>query len=131
MTKKAQFLILASMLSFSIKAIAAINPKASFNTNQIVNLSLEVSENKKLAKADLVLPFFQTGEVQKNLGDRSYLIELSPRSGAKENEVLVEMKLRQAKTNIVIMQKSIQAKLNENTVIKTHGLSIKLRPELI
>lgn len=126
-----KLIIISGLFSVTTTAMSAINSKANFNANQIVNLNLEVSENKKMAKSDLVLPFYQTGEVQKSLGDKSYLIELSPKSGSKENEVFVEMRLKQAKTNVVLMKKSIQAKLNESTSFRVNGLLIKLRPELI
>lgn len=129
---KLSTVLVTLMLSFPMTGKAAMNPKALFpNQNQIVNLNFKVTQNKDSFSSDLAMPFYQKAEVERALGDKKYLIEFSTKRGKKDDEVAIEMRLKHSKSKIVLMKKNFTAKLNEYSKIKSHGLNIDLRPEII
>lgn len=126
-----KILISLSFLS-SLQAMAAINPNAlkSNNNAQMVNLNLQLKSRNEVVKSDLMMPFYQTAELEKNIGNKNVLIEMSPRRGKNAGEISLEMKFYRSSGGRPFFKKEFIAKINEESKINIRGLSVKVKPVL-
>ncbi len=123
------FLLINSVnLSASINPKASIAPSDQLNSSQLVSLNLELKSKNEKVKSNLVMPFYQTAELEKKVGDKNFLIELNPKRGKNLNEIAVELKLFRQNGSRAIYKKEIIARLNEDAMISIKGLSLKVRP---
>lgn len=129
--------VLFSVLVFtSVGASAAINSKAmnapriSENNNQLVNLNFQIKSKNKMVKSELMMPFYQTAELERKIGDKNILIEINPRRGKNADEIALDMKFYKASGSKAFYKKEIIAKLNEDSKISFRGMSFKVRPVL-
>ena len=119
--------------SFSIKeGMASINPKAAnvdqLNKSQLVSLNLELKSKNNRVKSNLIMPFYQTAELERKVGQKNVLIELNPKKGKNINEISVELKLFNQSGSKAFYKKEFIARLNEDSQISVKGLSLKVRP---
>lgn len=124
---------LLSVLVFTcLEAGASINPKAmnAQSNNQLVNLNLQIKSRNKMVKSELMMPFYQTAELERKIGDKNILIEINPRRGKNANEIALDMKFYRASGTKAFYKKEIIAKLNENSSISFRGMSLKVKPVL-
>lgn len=129
--------VLFSVLVFtSVGASAAINPgamnapRSGENNNQLVSLNFQIKSNNKTVKSELMMPFYQTAELERKIGDKNILIEINPRRGKKADEVSLDMKFYKASGSKAFYKKEIIAKLNEDSKVSFRGMSFKVRPVL-
>jgi superfamily I DNA and/or RNA helicase len=125
--------ILVSALVFtSVGAIASINSGAmnAQNNNQLVNLNFQIKSKNKMVKSELMMPFYQTAELERKIGDKNILIEINPRRGKKSDEISLDMKFYKASGSKAFYKKEIIAKLNEDSKVSFRGMSFKVRPVL-
>jgi len=125
--------VLLSVLVFTcLEASASINPKAmnAQSNNQLVNLNLQIKSRNKMVKSELMMPFYQTAELERKIGDKNILIEINPRRGKNADEIALDMKFYRAAGTKAFYKKEIIAKLNENSSISFRGMSLKVRPVL-
>jgi superfamily I DNA and/or RNA helicase len=125
--------VLVSALVFtSVGAIASINSGAmnAQNNNQLVNLNFQIKSKNKMVKSELMMPFYQTAELERKIGDKNILIEINPRRGKKSDEISLDMKFYKASGSKAFYKKEIIAKLNEDSKVSFRGMSFKVRPVL-
>ncbi|MEA9358194.1 hypothetical protein SHI21_18310 [Bacteriovorax sp. PP10] len=125
--------ILVSALVFtSVGASASINSGAmnAQNNNQLVNLNFQIKSKNKMVKSELMMPFYQTAELERKIGDKNILIEINPRRGKKADEISLDMKFYKASGSKAFYKKEIIAKLNEDSKVSFRGMSFKVRPVL-
>ena len=129
--------VLFSVLVFtSVDARAAINsramnaPRSGENNNQLVNLNFQIKSKNKMVKSELMMPFYQTAELERKIGDKNILIEINPRRGKNADEIALDMKFYKASGSKAFYKKEIIAKLNEDSKISFRGMSFKVRPVL-
>jgi len=125
--------VLLSVLVFTcLEASASINPQAmnAKSNNQLVNLNLQIKSRKKMVKSELMMPFYQTAELERKIGDKNILIEINPRRGKNADEIALDMKFYRAAGAKAFYKKEIIAKLNENSSISFRGMSLKVKPVL-
>jgi len=125
--------VLLSVLVFTcLEASASINPKAmnAQSNNQLVNLNFQIKSRNKMVKSELMMPFYQTAELERKIGDKNILIEINPRRGKNADEIALDMKFYRAAGTKAFYKKEIIAKLNENSSISFRGMSLKVRPVL-
>ena len=126
-------MVLLSALAFtSVEAISSINPKeiGTQNNNQLVNLNFQISSKNKIVKSELMMPFNQTAEVERTIGNKNILIEINPRRGKNIDEIALDMKFYRSAGSRAFYKKEIIAKLNENSSINFRGMSLKIKPAL-
>ncbi len=100
------------------------------NNNQLVNLNFQISSKNKVVKSELMMPFNQTAEVERTIGNKNILIEINPRRGKNLDEVSLDMKFYRSAGSKAFYKKEFIAKLNENSSINFRGMSLKIRPAL-
>ena len=125
--------VLFSVLVFtSVDSRAAINSRAmnAQNNNQLVNLNFQIKSKNKMVKSELMMPFYQTAELERKIGDKNILIEINPRRGKNADEIALDMKFYKASGSKAFYKKEIIAKLNEDSKISFRGMSFKVRPVL-
>lgn len=127
---------LLSLLTIaSFEASAAINSKAlsahGTNNAQLVNLNLQIKSRNKTVKSDLMMPFYQTAELEKKIGDKNVLIELNPRRGKNADEINLEMKFYKASGSRAFYKKEIVAKVNQDSHINIRGMQVRVRPSSV
>lgn len=125
--------VLLSVLVFTcVEARSSINPKAmnAQSNNQLVNLNLQIKSRNKMVKSELMMPFYQTAELERKIGDKNILIEINPRRGKNADEIALDMKFYRASGAKAFYKKEIIAKLNENSSISFRGMSLKVKPVL-
>lgn len=126
--------VLFSVLVFTcVEARSSINPGAmnAQGKNQMVNLNLQFkSRNNKIEKSELLMPFYQTAELERKMGKQNVLIEINPRRGKNPNEVALDMRFYRAAGTKAFYKKEIIAIVNEESRISFKGLSMKVRPVL-
>jgi hypothetical protein len=122
------------LLLSSIEAFGAINPNAlssqDNNNAQMVNLNLQLKSRNKVVKSNLTMPFYQTAEVERSVGDKNVLIEFNPRRGKNSGEIALDMKLYRNGGGRPFYKKDFIAKVNEHSIINLRGLSVKVMPIL-
>ena len=113
-------------------ATASINTKAmnAKNSQQMVNLNLQYKSNNKVVKSDLLMPFYQTAELERFIGNKNVLIEINPRHGKNPDEVTLDMKFFRTAGAKAFYKKEIVAKINEVSQINVKGISLRVRPVL-
>ena len=94
----------------------------------MINLNMHFKAQAHSAKSELSMPLYQTAEIEKKLGKKNYLISLNPRQGKNLNEVTIEVKFLKPSNSKVIFKKEIVAKLNQQSVISSHGMMLQLTP---
>ena len=119
-----RFLLLISIF-FAFNANASIAPVSN---TQMINLNMHFKAQAHSAKSELSMPLYQTAEIEKKLGKKNYLISLNPRQGKNLNEVTIEVKFLKPSNSKVIFKKEIVAKLNQQSVISSHGMMLQLTP---
>ena len=77
-----------------------------------------------------MMPFYQTAELERKIGDRNILIEINPRRGKNVDEIALDMKFYRSAGSKAFYKKEIIAKLNENSSINFRGMSLKVKPVL-
>lgn len=129
--------ILVSALVFtSVGASASINSGAmnaqrnGQNNNQLVNLNFQIKSKNKMVKSELIMPFYQTAELERKIGDKNILIEINPRRGKKADEISLDMKFYRTAGSKAFYKKEVIAKLNEDSKVSFRGMSFKVRPVL-
>lgn len=127
---------LLSLLTIaSFEASAAINSKAlsasGSNNAQLVNLNLQIKSRNKTVKSDLMMPFYQTAELERKVGDKNVLIELNPRRGKNADEINLEMKFYKASGARAFYKKEIVAKVNQDSHINIRGMQVRVRPSSV
>lgn len=125
--------VLFSVLVFtSVGATASINSGAmnAQSNNQLVNLNFQIKSKNKMVKSELMMPFYQTAELERKIGDKNILIEINPRRGKNADEVSLDMKFYKGAGMKAFYKKEIIAKLNEDSKISFRGMSLKVRPVL-
>lgn len=125
--------VLLSVLVFTcFEANSSINPTAmnAGNSNQLVNLNFQIKSKNKMVKSELMMPFYQTAELERKIGDKNILIEINPRRGKNADEISLDMKFYRASGSKAFYKKEIIAKLNENSSISFRGMSLKVKPVL-
>lgn len=119
------------LLLASVGASAAIDSRAMSAQNaQMVNLNLQIKAKNKTVKSDLMMPFYQTAELEKKVGDKNVLIELNPRRGKKADEIALEMKFYRGSGERAFFKKEIVAKLNQESRVSVRGMKVLVRPVL-
>ena len=117
------------LLLASFEVRSAINPRAmSGNSSQMVNLNLQIKSNNKTVKSDLTMPFYQTAEFERKVGNKNVLIEMSPRHGKNSDEIALEMKFYKTAGAKAFYKKAIVAKVNEESTISFRGMSVRVKP---
>lgn len=124
MTTKTFFFL--TLMLFCISSHADINQKGL--NAQMVNLNLQLHSKNKMVKSDIALPFYQTAELEKKVGDKNVFIELNPRHGKKSDEIALEIKLSKHSGGKILFKKEIVAKINQESQINYHGMSMKVKP---
>lgn len=123
------------VLFASFEALAAINSKAlsahGTNNAQLVNLNLSIKSRNKTVKSDLMMPFYQTAELEKKVGDKNVLIEINPRRGKNPDEINLEMKFYKASGARAFYKKEIVAKVNQDSHINLRGMQVRVRPSSV
>lgn len=126
--------LLPLLVLASLEATAAINPRAmtapTTNNAQMVNLNLQIQSRNKTVKSDLMMPFYQTAELQKKVGGKDVLIELNPRRGKNAGEIALEMKFYKASGSKAFYKKEIIAKVNQESRVSFRGMSVRVKPVL-
>ena len=124
-----KYFVSLSLLS-SFQVVAAIHPHAlkSDNNAQLVNLNLQLKSRNEVVKSNLMMPFYQTAELQKNIGNKNVLIEMSPRRGKNAGEISLEMKFYRSSGGRPFFKKEFIAKINEESKLSVRGLSVKVKP---
>jgi hypothetical protein len=127
-------LCLLSVSFYISEGMASINPKATqvkvdqLNKSQLVSLNLELKSKNNRVKSNLTMPFYQTAELERKVGQKNVLIELNPKKGKNINEISVELKLFNQSGAKAFYKKEFIARLNEDSQITVKGLSLKVRP---
>lgn len=114
------------LLVSSFEVGAAINSRAM--STQIVNLDMQIQSRNRTVKSNLNMPFYQTAEFERKVGDKNVLIEVSPRHGKNPDEISLEMKFYKAAGTKAFYKKAIIAKINQDSHINFRGMSVKIRP---
>lgn len=111
---------------------ANINYKAmnAKNSQQMINLNLQYKSNNKVVKSDLMMPYYQTAELERIIGNKNVFIEINPRHGKNPDEVTLDMKFYRTAGAKAFYKKEIIAKMNEVSLINVKGISLKVRPVL-
>jgi hypothetical protein len=122
-------MLLTSFEGFS--SIGPSNPSAiSKNTNnaQMVNLNIQFRSRNKTVKSNLTMPFYQTAEFERFVGDKNVLVELNPRRGKNADEIALEMKLYHVGGGKPFYKKDFIAKINQDSTLNMRGMSVRVRP---
>lgn len=123
------FLLTCLMASFG--AMASINPSAlTVKNSQMVNLNLEIRSKNKTVQSDLMMPFYQTAELEKKIGGKNVLIELNPKRGKNPDEISIEMKFYKAAGVRAFFKKEFIAKVNQESRLNFKGMSVRVKPLL-
>ncbi len=127
---------LLSLLTLaSFEAASAINSKAlsahGSNNAQMVNLNLSIKSKNQTVKSDLMMPFYQTAELERKVGNKNVLIELNPRRGKTADEINLELKFYKASGSRAFYKKEIVAKVNQESHINLRGMLVKVRPSSV
>jgi hypothetical protein len=129
--KLSVFLILTFLLSTNLFASINPNPTSSPTANpQLISLNMQFKAKHKTVKSELLMPFYQTAELQKNIDNKPVLIEVNPRRGKSENEVAIEMKFYKSSGSKAYAKKEIIAKIGEESKISVKGLTVRVTPVL-
>lgn len=127
--------ILGSILFLATASInladASIDSKAMSahgNNAQMVNLNLQFKSKNKTEKSNLTMPFYQTAELERKIGDKSALIEILPKRGKSSDEITLEMKFYRAAGSKAFYKKEIVAKMNEDSHVTFRGFNLRVRP---
>lgn len=133
------FSVLTLTMLTSMEAQSSINSKAmkapvatvdANNNAQMVNLNLQIKSKNKTVKSNLTMPFYQTAELERKIGDKNVLIEINPRRGKNSDEISLEMKFYKASGSKAFYKKEFVARVNEESHISFRGMSMKVRPVL-
>lgn len=128
-----KFIISAATLAslVPVSAVASINASAmNASSAQMVNLNFQYKSNNKLVKSDLVMPFYQTAELERTIGNKNVLIEINPKKGKNADEIMLEMKFFRASGTKAFYKKEIVARVNEVSHITYRGMSLRVKPIL-
>jgi hypothetical protein len=126
-------LILISTFLITTNLFASINPNPSgpqMGTPQLINLNMQFKAKHKTVKSELLMPFYQTAELQKNIDNKPLLIEVNPKRGKGENEVAIEMKFYKSSGSKAFAKKEIIAKIGEESKISVKGITVRVTPVL-
>jgi hypothetical protein len=131
MVRSLKVILLSILLVASFELKSAINSRA-LNTNsaQLVSLNLKIKSNNQTEKTELLMPFYQVGELERKIGDKNVLIELSPKHGKNADEITLGMKFYNSSGSKAFYKKEIVAKINEESLISYKGMSFKITPVL-
>ncbi len=123
---------LSLLLLASLEAHATIDSKAmnaqGTPSPQMVSLNLQFKSKNKTVNSDLLMPFYQTAELEKKVGDKNVLIEINPRRGKNADEIALEMKFFKASGVRAFFKKEIVAKVNQDSRVSFRGMSVRVRP---
>jgi len=112
-------LLTATFFTFSLATFADIDP-------QLVKMNLQIKSKKDNHKSELSMPFYQKAEYQ----NKDYVIELSPKKGKKNDEILLAYRLIRAKNGRSIKSGEAILSSNKPLNISAKGLSLKVAPVL-
>lgn len=119
--------LLKTVVTISFTLIS--NP--TFSKSQLINLNLQYKLNNKTVKSELLVPFYQTIELEKEIAnDKSLKIEVNPKHGKNLDEVELEMKFFSQNRPRPIYKKEFIAKIGEAKIIKVQGTTFRLTPVL-
>lgn len=76
------------------------------------------------------MPFYQSAELEKMIGNRNVFIELNPKRGKLSDEISLEIKFSNASGAKAFFKKEIVAKVNQLSKISYKGLTIQVKPAL-
>jgi hypothetical protein len=129
MTKILFSVLALTSLTFN-EAQSSIDPQAmsAHNNAQMVNLNLQFKSRNQNVKSNLVMPFYQTAELERKIGDKNVLIEINPKRGKSPDEISLEMKFYKASGSRAFYKKEFVAKVNEDSHVNFRGMSLKVRP---
>jgi hypothetical protein len=126
--------LLSVMLVASFEVFSSINPSAiskSLNNNaQMVNLNFQFRSRNKTVRSNLTMPFYQTAEFEKMVGDKNVLVELNPRRGKNADEISLEMKLYRVGGSKPFYKKDFIARINEESTLNMRDMSVRVKPVL-
>lgn len=100
------------------------------SNGQLVNLNFQIKSKNKMVKSELMMPFYQTAELERKIGNKNILIEINPRRGKNADEISLDMKFYRAAGTKAFFKKEIIAKLNESSSVSFRGMSFKVKPVL-
>ncbi len=123
--KQFSYLVILSLFNCPSYVFASIN-----GMPQMINLNMQFKAKHKTVKSDLVMPFYQTAELEKKIDNKSMLIEVNPRRGKNLNEVAIEMRFYKSSGSKVFAKKEILAKIGEESMVSIKGITIKVTPVL-
>ncbi len=125
------FLKAKTFLGAALIFVSINNTFASINPNsQLVNLNLQIKSKNKTTSSDLMMPFYQSAELEKMIGNRNVFIELNPKRGKLSDEISLEIKFSNASGAKAFFKKEIVAKVNQLSKISYKGLTIQVKPAL-
>jgi hypothetical protein len=121
-------LVLTSLTA--MEARSSIDPKAmsAANNAQMVNLNLQFKSKNKTVKSNLTMPFYQTAELERKIGDKNVLIEINPKRGKNSEEISLEMKFYKVSGSKAFYKKEFVARLNQDSHVSFRGMNLKVRP---
>lgn len=123
--------LLSVIFLTSFEVFSSINPNNNSNNNaQMVNLNLQFKSKNKTVKSKLTMPFYQTAEFERVVGDKNVLVEVNPRRGKNAEEITLEMKFYRVSGGKPFYIKDFTARMNQNSTLNMRGLSVKVRPVL-
>lgn len=131
-TRKLSLIFISTFL-FTSNIFASINPNPTSTPSanpQLISLNMQFKAKHKTVKSELLMPFYQTAELQKNIDNKPVLIEVNPKRGKNENEVAIEMKFYKSSGSKAYAKKEIIAKVGEESKISVKGLTVRVTPVL-
>lgn len=121
------FVMLSFCFNYSAALQASINPTPN---SQLVGLNLQIKSKKNTMNSDIMMPFYQTAELEKMIGNKNIFIELNPKRGKYSDEISIELKFSHASGSKAFFKKEIIAKVNQVSKLSYRGMSIQIRPVL-
>ena len=115
--------LLFTLLSQTI--FASVTPYS-----QLVNLNLQIKTKNAIKSSNIMMPFYQTAELEKMIGNRNVIIELNPKRGKDSEEINLEVRFLNASGAKAFFKKEIIAKVNQLSKVSYKGLSIQIKPVL-
>ena len=126
-------LILILIFLISSNLFASINPIPTSKPTaapQLINLNMQFRAKHKTVKSELLMPFYQTAELQKNIDNKPVLIEVNPKRGKDDSEVAIEMKFYKSSGSKAYAKKEFIAKIGEESKISVKGITVRVTPVL-
>lgn len=122
--------VATSLIPVNVSASIDTRVMNTKNSQQMISLNLQYKSKNKLVKSDLLMPYYQTAELERTIGNKNVLIEINPRHGKNANEVTLDMKFFRTAGAKAFYKKEFIAKMNEVSSINFKGMSLKVKPVL-